>query len=58
VSVSAIVLAYITSHPVVGIPVIGPLSQEQLRDSLAGADLTLTPEQLRYLVDGEEGDAA
>jgi aryl-alcohol dehydrogenase-like predicted oxidoreductase len=58
VSVSAIVLAYLTSHPFVGIPVIGPLTQEQLRDSLAGADLTLTPKQLRYLVDGEEGGAA
>jgi aryl-alcohol dehydrogenase-like predicted oxidoreductase len=58
VSISAIVLAYITSHPFVGIPVIGPLTQEQLRDSLAGADLTLTPEQLRYLADGGEGDAA
>ena len=50
-------LAYITSHPFVGIPVIGPRTQEQLRDSLAGAELALTPEQLRYLVDGESGDA-
>jgi aryl-alcohol dehydrogenase-like predicted oxidoreductase len=58
VSVSAIVLAYITSHPFVGIPVIGPRSQEQLHDSLADAELTLTPEQLRYLVDGQERDAA
>jgi aryl-alcohol dehydrogenase-like predicted oxidoreductase len=55
-SVSAIVLAYITSRSFVGIPVIGPLTQEQLHDSLLGADLALTPQQLRYLADGEEGD--
>ncbi len=52
-SVSAIVLAYITSHPFVGILVIGPRSQEQLHDLLADAELTLTPEQLRYLTTAE-----
>jgi aryl-alcohol dehydrogenase-like predicted oxidoreductase len=54
VSVSAIVLAYITSQPIIGVPIIGPLSHAQLHDSLAAADLTLTPEQVRFL-SGYEG---
>lgn len=54
VSISAIVLAYISSHPFVSVPIIGPNSLEQLNDSLSGADLVLTEGMLRYLTTGEE----
>ena len=50
VPVSAIVLAYLTSQTVIGIPVIGPMSMAQLQDSLGAADLTLTIEQVRFLM--------
>ena len=54
VSVTAVTLAHITSHPFVAVPIIGPSSLAQLHDSLAGTDLTLTPEMVRYLAAGEE----
>ena len=49
--VSAIVLAWMTSHPARGIPVIGPKSMAQLADSLAHADLTLGAAQMGFLTD-------
>jgi aryl-alcohol dehydrogenase-like predicted oxidoreductase len=52
VSFSAVVLAWVTSSPLHGIPVIGSLSLAHLEDSLADADLTLTADQLKYLRDG------
>jgi aryl-alcohol dehydrogenase-like predicted oxidoreductase len=51
-SVSAVVLAYITSQPMASIPVIGPRTLEQLGDSLALPDLLLTADMLAYLADG------
>jgi aryl-alcohol dehydrogenase-like predicted oxidoreductase len=51
-TVSAVVLAWITSSPLGGIPVIGSLSLENLADSLTDVDLTLTPAKLQYLRDG------
>lgn len=47
--VSAIVLAWMTSHPARGIPVIGPKSMAQLADSLAHADLTLGATHMGFL---------
>lgn len=51
-TVSAIVLAYITSQPLVAVPIIGPLRLEHLNDSLNSADLTLSPDLLRFLAVG------
>ena len=48
-SVTAVVLAYLTSQPFPTIPIIGPRSLAHLRDSLAAADLRLAPESLRLL---------
>jgi aryl-alcohol dehydrogenase-like predicted oxidoreductase len=53
-SVTAIVLAYIYSQPFVSVPIIGPNTLEQLQDSLAHADLTLTPAMVEYLTTGKE----
>lgn len=55
VSITAVVLAFITSYPgITGIAVVGPSSRAHLRDSLAGADLVLSPEQVRYLAIGQD----
>ena len=51
-TVSAVALAYITSQPFVAVPIIGPLDAKHLHDSLQGADLTLSPEMLRFLATG------
>jgi aryl-alcohol dehydrogenase-like predicted oxidoreductase len=48
-SITAIVLGYLRAQPFVTIPIIGPRTLEQLRDSLAAADVQLTAEQLRFL---------
>ena len=50
VSVSAIVLAYVTSQAVPGIAIIGPHSEAQLKSSLDGCDLTLSPSQMQFLL--------
>ena len=50
VTVSAIVLAYLTSRSVAGIPVIGPMAMAQLQDSLAAADLRLTADGVQFLI--------
>lgn len=52
-TVSAITLAYISSQPLVAVPIIGPLGVSHLADSLSGADLSLTPDMLRYLATGQ-----
>jgi aryl-alcohol dehydrogenase-like predicted oxidoreductase len=51
-TVSAIALAYIASQPFVAVPIVGPLSAKHLTDSLTGADLTLSPEMVRFLETG------
>jgi aryl-alcohol dehydrogenase-like predicted oxidoreductase len=48
-TLSAVVLAWVTSSPLRGIPVIGSLSLAHLHDSLTDVDLDLTPEQLSFL---------
>lgn len=52
-SVTSIVLSYLTSQPIPTVPIIGPQSLDQLRDSLAGADLQLTLESLRFLTSAQ-----
>ena len=54
VPVSAIVLAYLTSRSVAGLPVIGPMAMAQLQDSLAAADLRLTADSVQFLI-GRDG---
>ena len=49
VSVGAVVLAYITSQPMASVAVIGPRSTGQLVESMEGADLELTTEELDEL---------
>ena len=58
VTVSAITLAYLTSQTVAGIPVIGPMSMDQLQDSLGAADLKLTAAQIGFLIGRNSGETA
>ncbi len=48
-SITAIALAYLTSQRFPCTPIIGPRDLQQLGDSLAAADLTLTLEDVAYL---------
>jgi aryl-alcohol dehydrogenase-like predicted oxidoreductase len=48
-SANEVALAYLLSQPFPVFPIVGPHSVEQLRASLAAADLTLTPDQVAYL---------
>lgn len=52
-TVTAVVLASITSRPFVGVPILGCVNLDQLRDSLGDVDLTLSPETLRFLLHGD-----
>ena len=54
-TVTAVVLASITSRPFVGVPILGCVNLDQLRDSLGDVDLTLSPETLRFLFQGASG---
>jgi len=54
-TVTAVVLASITSRPFVGVPILGCVTLEQLRDSLGDVDLTLSPETLHFLLHGASG---
>ncbi|MFH2067960.1 MAG: aldo/keto reductase [Candidatus Omnitrophota bacterium] len=48
-SVTEVSLAYLTSHPFVTIPIIGPKSVEQLKESLKASEVVLSEEMLLYL---------
>ena len=50
-SVTQIVLGYLMAQPFPTIPVIGPHSLAQLANSLTAAEIQLTPEQARALVE-------
>lgn len=50
VSANAVALAYLTHQPFVTIPILGYSSKEQLVDSLAASELTLTKEDMEFLV--------
>jgi aryl-alcohol dehydrogenase-like predicted oxidoreductase len=54
-TVTAVVVASITSRPFVGVPILGCVTRDQLRDSLGDVDLTLSPETLRFLLYGNGG---
>jgi aryl-alcohol dehydrogenase-like predicted oxidoreductase len=54
-TVTAVVLASISSRPFVSIPILGCVNLDQLRDSLGNVDLTLSPETLADLLHGDEG---
>jgi aryl-alcohol dehydrogenase-like predicted oxidoreductase len=56
-TVTAVGLASITSRPFVGVPILGCVSRDQLRDSLGDVDLTLSPETLRFLLHGDSAGA-
>jgi len=49
VSISGIVLAYLTGMPFVTIPVVGCKTGEQLADSMSGGDLHLSPDEMAFL---------
>ncbi len=51
-SLEAIVLAYISCQPHTSIPIVGPLTREHLRRSLADADIVLDPSMVRFLATG------
>ena len=43
VSVTSLVIAYITSSPFPAVAIIGPSNIDQLKDSLSGKDVSLSP---------------
>lgn len=49
-SITQVVLGYLLSQPFATIPIVGCHTLSQLNDSLTVSDITLTDEQLRYLV--------
>ena len=57
VSVTSIVLAYITCNQLPAAAIFSSSNVEQLRDSMQAADVVLSPEEVAYLYGGEEGKA-
>ena len=55
VNISTVSLAYVLNQPFPSVAIIGSHTTDQIRDSMHAADLRLTPEQIRYLEDGDEG---
>ena len=51
-SITQIVLAYLSSQPFVTVPVVGCRTLEQLNDSLTAADTVLSAEQIDFLTAG------
>jgi aryl-alcohol dehydrogenase-like predicted oxidoreductase len=52
-SVTEIVLGYLQAQPFPTIPIVGCRTVEQLRDSLKAAEVSLDPDQVKYLEQGE-----
>ncbi|HEY9075744.1 MAG TPA: aldo/keto reductase [Anaerolineaceae bacterium] len=52
-STSQIVLGYLAGQPFPTFPIIGPKDVAQLNDSLSAADISLTAEQIAFLLDGQ-----
>jgi aryl-alcohol dehydrogenase-like predicted oxidoreductase len=48
-----IALAYLVNHPFPVSPILGTTKPAHLADALAAFDITLTPEQVRWLLNGE-----
>jgi aryl-alcohol dehydrogenase-like predicted oxidoreductase len=53
ISLTAVVLGYLSAQPFVTVPIVGCRTLEQLSDSLATSKVALTPEQAHALVQGE-----
>jgi aryl-alcohol dehydrogenase-like predicted oxidoreductase len=51
-TVTQLVLAYLTSHPFVTIPILGCYTAQQLDDSLTAEDIVLSTEQLNFMENG------
>ena len=49
VSINALALSYLMAQPFVTIPVVGPRTVEQLRDSVAAVDVVLSSDELNQL---------
>lgn len=49
VSPNAVALAYVTSQPFTAIPIVGPRTLHQLKDTLSSTDIKLDTSQLTYL---------
>ena len=52
----ALLLAYLTSQPFPTFPISASTSQGQLLENLQAGDVTLSPDTLRYLEHGSEGE--
>jgi aryl-alcohol dehydrogenase-like predicted oxidoreductase len=52
-SITQLVLAYLTSQPFTTIPIVGCRTLTQLNDSLSAGDVTLTPQQVQSLETGD-----
>jgi aryl-alcohol dehydrogenase-like predicted oxidoreductase len=51
-SVNQIVLGYLLSQPFPVVPIVGSVTELQLEDCFQAVDVTLTREQLNYLIEG------
>jgi aryl-alcohol dehydrogenase-like predicted oxidoreductase len=51
-SITQVVLGYLLSQPFPTIPIVGCKTIEHLEDSMCAGDVRLTPQQIRYLVEG------
>jgi aryl-alcohol dehydrogenase-like predicted oxidoreductase len=52
-SITQLILGYLHAQPFVTIPIVGCHTLEQLHDSMQAGDISLTPDQVRYLEQGE-----
>ena len=53
-TITQVVLGYLLSQPFVTVPIVGCRTEAQLEDSLAAADVRLTPAQLEAIDDAHE----
>ena len=53
-SITQIVLGYLTSQPFPTIPIVGCQNLDQLQDSLTAGDVQLSPAQVKFLVPGQQ----
>lgn len=52
-SISQIVVAYLTSQPFATIPIVGCRTVAQMEDSMRAGDVRLTDEQVAWLAGGD-----
>ncbi len=51
-TVTQLLLAYLTSESFICLPIMGANSIDKLKDSMSAAEITLTPEQRKLLIEG------